>query len=266
MPFKDSITAEEHGALQESDRVLYIKKAGENGAADSYTLHPSFVAERTALSTTNKTILAEKKAAADKLKAYEELGLDAAAIAELKQKHEEAEAAKLTDAEKKTKAEQALKESHTKELERIKTEAKAREDFLTRELRRTNIEASAVAAITEAGGQVKPLLPHVIAAMELVEDGEGDDRKFVTRVMGPDKTPRYVGSEFMTVSQLVEEIKRDEAFGGLFKATGAGGGGATNTTKAAGAAGGVTIKRSQWDQLDAQGRADHMKAGGRVVD
>jgi hypothetical protein len=100
MPFKDSITADEFNTLPETDRPLYLKKDGENGQPETYNLHPRFIEERTALSNNNKTILDEKKRTADALKPYQELGLTAEQISELKQKADEAATAKLTEEQK----------------------------------------------------------------------------------------------------------------------------------------------------------------------
>lgn len=244
MPFKDTVTADEYNGIQESDRSLYIKKAGENGAADTYTLHPSVIAERTALSTKNTQILAEKKAAADALKPFTELGLDPTKIKEIVDAHQAAEAAKLTDKQREEAAVTNLKTAHQQETERLKTTAKEREDFLTRELRRNMIDAVASLAIKDAGGQVEPLLPHIIAAMDIQEDGEGDAKRFVTRVIGDDKAPRYVGSEFMTPVQLVEEFKKKEAFAGLFAASGKGGSGAPQQRRGAPTIGNTTTLSS----------------------
>lgn len=265
---KDTLTAAEFEAVTENDRVLYVKKAGENGTSDSYVLHPSFVAERTALSSNNQTILKEKKAAADALKAYQELGLTADQIAELKKQKEEADAAKLTEEEKKKKAEDALKASHQKEIDRIVAERKQREDFLTRELRRNMIEARAKIAVEKAGvieGGAEVLLPHLIAAMDMVEEGDGDTRSIVTRIIDPvTRQPRYVGSNYMTEDQLVDDLKQRPGFGGVFKASHAGGGGA-NPNKASGATGNV-LKRSAFDQLDPLSQRKHIVDGGKVVD
>ena len=269
MPFKDTVTAEELNALPETDRVLYIKKAGENGAADSFTLHPSFVAERTALANNNATLKTEKQKAAEQLEAFKALGLTAEQIAELKTKAEEAAASQLTEAEKKAKAEKALKDAHQAETDRLKNEAKAREEFLTRELRRNMIDAQARIAIEKAGvveGGAEALLPHIVGAMDMLEEGEGDDRKIVTRVIGPDKGPRYVGSNFMSAEELVAEYKQKPGFGGLFKATGTGGSGSTAQNKGGSGATGVQMKRGAYDQLSPVAQREHIMGGGTVVD
>ena len=228
MPFKDTITAEEHGQLSEQDRVLYIKTPGQNGQADSYNLHPSFAAERTALSQNNQALKTEKERAAAQLKAFTDLGIDPAKAKEIIEAHNAAEAAKLTEKERKEREETAKKQAHEREVQAVKDEAKKREDFLTRELRRNMIEAVANAAIQKAGireGAEKALLPLVMQSMEMLEEGDGDDRKVVTRIIGADKAPRYVGSTLMTADQLVEEFKKQPGLDGLFKPTGVGGSG-----------------------------------------
>ncbi len=221
----DKLTEEQHGQLGEQDRSLYVK-----GEDNSFSLHPTIVAERTRLTTKNAQVIAEKKAAADKAAAFEALGLDAEKLKEIVEKHQQAEASKLTDAEKLQRKEQSIKQAHEQELNTVKTAAKQREDFLMTQLRSHMIDAVAQLAIEKAGvieGGVEALKPHIVAAMDMLEDGEDDDKKFVTRIIGGDKQPRYVGAEYMTPEQLVEEYKKKPGFMGLFKASGKGGSGAT---------------------------------------
>lgn len=269
MALKDLITTDEFNALPEGDRVLYIKKDGENGQPDSFGLHPLFISERTALSTNNQRLKTEKQTAADQLKAFQELGLTADQISKLKADHEAAEAAKLTEEQKKQKAEDALKLSHQKEIERLTADRKAREDFLTRELRKNMIEAQAKIAVEKAGvieGGSDVLLPHLMAAMDMLEEGDGENRTIVTRIIDPTtRQPRYVGSDFMTADQFVEELKQRPGFGGVFKAAGVGGGGATVQAKGATAAA-ATIKRAAFDQLDVLAQREFVIKGGKIVD
>lgn len=228
MPFKDTITVEEHGQLSEQDRVLYIKTPGQNGAADAYDLHPSFKAERTALSTNSQALKAEKDRLAASLKPFTDLGLDEKKAKELLDAHNAAEAAKLTDKERKERDEQARKEAHQREIEGVKTEAKKREDFLMKELKRFAVDMVADSAIARAGvreGADIALRPLVKQAIEMIEEGDGDDKKVVTRIIGADKAPRYVGTALMTADQLVEELKKQPGLDGLFKPTGVGGSG-----------------------------------------
>jgi hypothetical protein len=155
-------------------------------------------------------------------------------------------------------------------LETIKTSAKQREDFLTNQVRRFAVETAAKIAIKEAGpidGADIVLLPHVMGAMEMIEEGEGDTKQIVVRVVDPaTKAPRYVGSELMTPSQFVEELKNKPGFGGNFKADAVGGGGAPPQSRGAGIAKGTTLKRSTFDTLSPDQQRQHVIDGGKIVD
>lgn len=235
----EKLTAEQHGTLGEQDRTLYVKGSEEN----TFVLHPAIVAERTALKNKNAQILAEKQQKADALKPFEGLGMDAEKIKEIVAAHTKAEESKLTEKEREEAKINSLRAAHTTELTAVKNAAQEREQFLTKQLRSHMINAVASLAIEKAGvieGGVEALLPHVISAMDMLEEGDGDDKKFVTRVVDGTKAPRYSGADFMTVDQLVEEFKKKPGFMGLFKASGKGGSGApanqnnrTTTTRSA---------------------------------
>jgi hypothetical protein len=227
MPLLETISEQDHGALDEPVRALYVK--AEKDGAVSYTLHPSIVEERTALANKNKQLLTEKQKKELSLQSFESLGMDAATLKSLVEAHQAAEDAKKTDEEKRALQLESLKTTHKNEYDALKNAAKERETFLMGQLRRHMIDAEASLAIEKAGvleGSLEALLPHVVSAMSMLEDGEGDEKKFVTRIIGPDKQARYNGTDFMTVDHLVEELKKKPGFQGLFKATGKGGSGA----------------------------------------
>lgn len=221
---KDEVNEQELGTLDEQNRSLYIK-TGE-GDATTYKLHPAVVAERTSLTTKNAEILREKQAKADALKPFEGLGKTADEIKAIVEKHQQTEDSKKTEDERRQSQIESLKTSNQREIDNLKTTAAQREEFLTKNLRNVMINTTASLAIEKAGGEVEALLPHITAAMDLVEEGEGDERKFQTRIVDGAKAPRYSGADFMNVEQLVEEFKKKPAFMGLFKASGKGGSGA----------------------------------------
>ncbi|MEN3329022.1 MAG: hypothetical protein V7638_3829 [Acidobacteriota bacterium] len=272
MPVKDTLTLDEYNGLGENDRQIYMKTGGENGQPETYDLHPLFKAERAALTQNNNALKTEKQTAANALKAFQDLGLSAEQIAELQQAKQAAEDAKLTEEQKRTREIETLKGSHTRELDTVKNTSKQREEFLMSQLRKSMVTTAAEIAIEKANpikGGAKALLPHVIEAMEMIEDGEGDARQFVTRMIDVknNRTPLYVGSDLMNVEQFVEQLKNTEGFGGLFAAEGVGGGGAGQQSKTAGAQGkGVTMKRSTFDGLSPEAQRAHVIGGGKIVD
>lgn len=97
-----------------------------------------------------------------------------------------------------------------------------REAKLLSALERKTIDAEAVAALNASEGNVTLLLPHVKAHVKMVEE----DGMFVARVVDDAGNPRVNGEgNFLTVSELVSEMRDQETYATAFKNTVKSGGG-----------------------------------------
>lgn len=170
----------------------------------------------------------ERRAARDamaKLKQYE--GVDPEEYQRLKEAAEKAEEErrrKEGDFEALLKQHQ---EKHAKELgkkdERI--------TMLTRALESALIDAEASKAISDEGGSVVLLLPHVRGRARMVEE----DGTFRVEILRTDATPMMGDKgERATFKDLVKELKASDEYGRAFASSGASGGG----SRSGGASGG----------------------------
>ena len=175
-------------------------------------------AEVAGLKATNSDLKDEKRAVSGKLT---DLQSQIEAYQAAEAERERKAAAKKGDWEK---LEAGLREKQAAELE----VREGRIAALTTSLRKEMLEKRAVEAIAAAGGSAKVLKPHVLSALSIHED-EG---KFSAVVVDEHGNPRLAAdaktaTDFMTVSDYVENLKGDPEFAGVFSGTGAGGGGAT---------------------------------------
>lgn len=84
------------------------------------------------------------------------------------------------------------------------------------------VDAEATTALSEAKGAAALLLPHVRASVKVMEE----NGKYVVRIVDKDGDARGDGKGgFMTIKDLVSEMRHSETFGRAFEATGATGGG-----------------------------------------
>jgi len=121
--------------------------------------------------------------------------------------------------------------------EKYTGEVKGRDDkinHLLRQLEEHLVTAAATSAITKHKGNVDLLLPHVKAAVRMVED----DGKFTARVYGPDGNPKISmkqgSQDLMSIEEHVATMKQSDAFAPAFAGTGATGGGATGSDRPGG--------------------------------
>lgn len=176
----------------------------------------------------------------------------------------------LVEAQRKAEEDKALKggeweklkaqmlEQTAKEREKLETALKAKDSAIERYL----IDAQATAAISEMKGVPALLLPHVKAAVKVIEDGG----EFVTRVIDAQGNPRVnAKGEFLSIKDLVSEMRQSEIFGRAFEATGTSGSGAQGGGKG-GDAGKKTLTRSQFDALPPAEKMAYAKSGGAVTD
>lgn len=142
------------------------------------------------------------------------------------------------DAEKKGEWERLrtkLAEEHGKALEKERATAQRLRTSLERQV----VRAEAVRAIAAAKGDPDLLLPHVLASVAVVEEGE----EFVARVLDPkDRGKHRFNSkgEYMSIAELVAEDLR-ERFPRAFEGSGTAGSGASGSTGGGSGAGAVVL-------------------------
>jgi len=149
-----------------------------------------------------------------------------------------------------------LVEKHTKELD----VERARSARLQKAFEATLIDQAATAALAEAKGSVELLLPHVQRHTRV---RELDDGRHVVEVIDKDGTVRIGNSKGdpMTITDLVQEMKKSDAFGRAFDGTGQSGSGTRPiTSSGVGPNGRAITKKSDFkSELE---RANWVEANG----
>lgn len=111
-----------------------------------------------------------------------------------------------------------LEEGHKKVIEAKDGELKTMRGTLEKYL----VQNEAIQAITEEKGVPVLLLPHIMSSVKVLED-KGE---FVVRVVDSEGDPRGDGKGgFMTIKDLVKEMKGSKDFGRAFESSGTNGGG-----------------------------------------
>lgn len=236
-------------AVPEAQRSLYKESNGKfvldvDGYEDPVGLKSALNKEREAAKNATK-----------QAQQWASLGKTPEEIQALVEAHAEAERQKLSKGGEFDKLKQQIIDQHKTELgkkdERIST--------LTKSLERRLIDADATAAIAAAKGVPALLLPHVRASVKVIEDG-GD---FKVQVVDAAGNPRVNGKgEFLSISDLVGEMRQSEVFGRAFEPSGATGGGA----QGGGSGGGSkAIKQDALEKMKPVERAKFFASGGVVV-
>ena len=213
MALKLKVTKAEYDSLDEGIRGLYEEKDG------SYQLAVDGIEDTSGLKS---ALEKERKARADfekMAKQYQGLGKSPEEIAELVKKHEESEREKLENKGEWDKLKAQLLESHKKELaardEAVQKMKATLESYL--------VDASATEAIAAARGVPQLLLPHVKASVKVVEE-EG---KYHVRVVDKDGSPRMNSKgEYLSIKDLVAEMRESDVFARAFEGNGTSGSGA----------------------------------------
>jgi len=211
MALKLKITAEEFGKLDESIQGLYEDKDGEyilsvDGIEDNSGLKSALEKERKRARELEKTV-----------RAYEGVGMTPEEIAELVKAREEAEKASLEKKGEWETLKAQMLEKHQKELESRDREVEKMKQTLESYL----VDAAATEAIASAKGIPQLLLPHVKSAVKVVEE----DGAYKVRVMGKDGPRVNAKGEFLTIKDLVAEMRESEIFSRAFEGTGTTGSG-----------------------------------------
>jgi hypothetical protein len=140
------------------------------------------------------------------------------------------------------------------------TAAETTNKALMAQLNSELVTRAAVQAISGAKGNVDLLLPHVTSQLQMQQNGEN----FVVRVVGRDGRERVGGpnGEPMTISQLVESMRSQDAFAPAFAASTPGGAGASSGGKSSG--GGTPARAIKWNDTASIGANLEDIAAGKV--
>lgn len=191
------------------------------------------------------------------LEGWKALGKTPEEIQDLLAAQAQADRDKLTKAGEWDKLRGQMTEQHQAELTKREEALKGMRGQLEKHL----VDAAGVAAIAAAKGSSELLLPHVKSRVKVIEEGG----EFAVRVVDAAGNPRVNGSgEFLSINDLVSEMRQNEVFAPAFMAPSASGGGAQQSTQSG--TGRKTVTRSQFDSMPQMERANFAKSGGTVVD
>lgn len=217
-------------------RGLYVQKDGKHvisdvskGIVEAYTGTTKALKDSTGKNKGLSDENAKRRLALKAVEEYaKEIGLEGDDIATVLKAH----IADLTDkvkggAELKINLDK-IKDQHTKNL----NEALGNKDKdiagMQTSLSKYLVDREAAVAIAEAKGSPTLLLPHVRSKVKVVRDGEDDDGtpKYVARVLDAQGDFRSNGKGgFMSVKELVAELKADPEFARTFESEVKGGNG-----------------------------------------
>jgi DNA-binding transcriptional MerR regulator len=153
------------------------------------------------------------------VKAWKDLGKTPEEIQALMEAQRQADEEKLTKAGEWDKLKSQMLEQQAKEIEAREARLKAKDAAIERYL----VDAQATAAIAAAKGVAPLLLPHVKSGVRVIEE----DGEFKVRVVDDKGTPRVNGKgEYLSIADLVGEMRASDVFGRAFEPDGTTGGGA----------------------------------------
>lgn len=235
-------------ALPEAVRPLYEQDGDKfrlqlDGYEDPAGLKSALQKEREAAKS------AQKQASA-----WAQLGKTPEEIQQLVEAQRKAEEDKLKGSGEWDKLKAQMLEQTAKEREQLEGKLKSKDAAIERHL----IDSQAVAAISEMKGVPALLLPHVKAAVRVVDD----NGEYVTRVVDAQGNPRVNGKgEFLSIKDLVSEMRQSEVFGRAFEPTGTTGSGAQGGA----ASGSKRMTQAAFDALPPKQRAAKMAEGFEIT-
>ena len=237
-------------AVPEAVRSLYVP------AGDKFRLDVSGIEDTTGL----KSALDKERKTARELEKqstqWKALGKTPDEIQALVAAQAQADTDKLAKAGEWDKLRAQMNEKHELDLAERDGKVAAKDKALTKYL----VDSAAVTAIAAAKGVPELLLPHVRNAVKVIEEN-GD---YTVRVVDAVGNPRVNGKgEFLSIADLVAEMKASEIFGRAFESSGATGGGASGNT---GNAGAKTVTRSEFDTRTPMEKHALIKAGTKIID
>lgn len=208
--------------LSDEVKALYVEKDGKfvldvEGAEDNSGLKSALDKERARARELEK----QQRMWRDLGKTPEEIQ----ALVEAQRKQEEENAKKAGEWDK-LKAQ--MVEKHNKQLLEKDEAIKGMQSSLEKYL----IEASATEAIAASKGVPALLIPHVRSSAKVVREENGDYSVRIVDVKGDPRVNQK--GEYLTIKDLVEEMKASDIFGRAFDGSGKSGGGKSPETKGSG--------------------------------
>ena len=236
MALKLKITAKELGELSEGIRQFYEEKNGE------YILSVDGVEDTSGLKTALNKERENNKELAKMARGWEALGKTPEEIKALVESMEEKKRHELEKAGEYEKLIAQVNEKHNKTLEEKQKEI----ELMSRTLESHLIDANAIAAISEAGGNSKLLLPHVKDRVRVVKNESG---QYEVNVLSKDKSTPLVNSEGkpINIKDFVSQMRDDEVFSMAFKASSGTGSGTPAPSRSVGS---PSFKISREDAKD----------------
>lgn len=152
---------------------------------------------------------------------------------------------------------EALRKSYDEKMTKITSDYSTREQNYQQQLQKLTVgqTATTLAAELAIPGSAPVLLPHIQARLSMeIRDGVP-----VTVVLGQDGKPSA-----LTIDDLKSELTANQAFAPIIAASKAAGGGASGSGNGGGAAK-KAVTRSQFDQMNAVQRMEHLKSGGTIT-
>lgn len=230
--------------VPETVRSLYVPDG------DKFKLDVSGIEDTSGLKSALQKEREAAKHAAKQVSAWSSLGKTPEEIQELLEAQRKAEEDKATKNGEWEKLKAQMQEQSAAERQKLEQALKAKDGAIERYL----IDAQAVAAISELKGVPALLLPHVKAAVKVVDD----DGEYVTRVVDAQGNPRVnANGDFLTIKDLVSEMRQSEVFGRAFEASGTSGTGSRPSS----ANGSRTMTEAAFNALPPKERAKRMAEG-----
>jgi hypothetical protein len=225
--------------IPETQRNLYKEMNGKftldiEGYEDPVNLKSALEKERTTARELDK-----------QTKQWKSLGKTPDEISALIAAQAQAESDKLAKAGEWDKLRAQMNEKHAQDIAVVTDKVAAKDKALAKYL----VDSAAVSAIAAAKGAHELLLPHVRNAVKVIEEN-GD---YTVRVVDAAGNPRVDGKgAYLSITDLVSEMRQSPVYGRAFESSGATGGGASQS--ASGANGKRSITRAQFDAMDAAGQ------------
>jgi hypothetical protein len=207
-------TVEALDKIPEALRTQYVKT--DDG---KFRLDLDGYEEPTALKSALDKERTNARDAIAQAKAWKALGKTPEEIQALVEATAQAERDKLTKAGEWDKLREQMNQQHQAEL------AKEREGkgALRGQLEKYLVDAAAATALAAAQGNAELLLPHVKARVKVIEE----NGEFAVRVVDAAGNPRVNGKgEFLSMTELVGEMRQSDVYAPAFLAPAASGGGA----------------------------------------
>jgi hypothetical protein len=226
-------------SVPEAVRALYVPHGDKfrldvQGIEDTSGLKSALEKERTTARELDK-----------QTKQWKSLGKTPDEISALIAAQAQAESDKLAKAGEWDKLRAQMNEKHAQDIAVVTDKVAAKDKALAKYL----VDSAAVSAIAAAKGAHELLLPHVRNAVKVIEEN-GD---YTVRVVDAAGNPRVDGKgAYLSITDLVSEMRQSPVYGRAFESSGATGGGASQS--ASGANGKRSITRAQFDAMDAAGQ------------